>query len=313
MASADIAVILPAYNEESTLPATIAAFRAALPDARIVVIDNRSTDGTAAAAAESLRKAGGRGEVLSELRRGKGNALRRAFLEIDADAYLVVDADMTYPADRARDLLAPVLAGKADMVVGDRMGDYDKGKTRPFHSLGNRFVQLCVNRLFGAGLRDVMSGYRALSRSFVLNYPLLAEGFQVETEMTLHALHGRFRLLEIPVSYADRPAGSVSKLNTFSDGAKVLFTIAQILRYYRPLLFFGGLAVVFALAGLLAGLPVFDDWIRHRYIYHVPLAILATGLEIMAAMSLAIGLILDSIAHQHSRGDEKDLLRSRRT
>lgn len=309
-----IAVILPAFNEEATVAATILAFREALPEARIVVVDNASTDRTAALAAETLQKTGGNGDVIPELRRGKGNALRRAFLEVDADAYLLVDADTTYPANRARDLLAPVLAGRADMVVGDRMsgGAYERGQPRPFHGIGNRFVQFCVNFLFQARLRDVMSGYRAFSRGFVKNYPVLAEGFQVETEMTLHALHGRYRLLEIPIEYRDRPAGSVSKLSTFSDGAKVLFTIAQILRYYRPLLFFGILAVVFAVAGLVAGAPVMDDWVKYRYIYHVPLAILATGLEIMAAMALAIGLILDSIAHQHSRGDEKDLLRSYR-
>lgn len=312
-AAADIAVILPAFNEEQTIGDTIRAFHAALPLARIVVVNNNSSDRTREIAARALLEVRCRGAVIDEERQGKGMAVRRAFMDVDADIYVLADADMTYPADRVQDLIRPVAQGRADMVVGDRHsgGDYARENTRALHGFGNRLVQAMINKLFNAALVDIMSGYRVFSRQFVKNYPILVQGFQIETDMTLHALHKRFRIVEIPVEYRDRPAGSVSKLNTLSDGAKVLFTIAQILRYYRPLLFFGGLAVLFALAGGLAGIPVLQDWIRERYIHRVPLAILASALEIVAMLLLAVGLILDSLVHQQRMDYERDLLVSR--
>jgi len=223
---------------------------------------------------------------------------------------VLCDADLTYPAARVHDLIQPIAQNRADMAVGDRRsgGHYKNENKREFHNFGNELVKYLINKLFRADLADIMSGYRVFSRKFVKNYPIMVEGFQIETDMTLHALDKRFRIVEIPVEYKDRPSGSFSKLNTFSDGAKVLFTIAQILRYYRPLLFFGGMSLLFGLMGLAASAPVFLDWIRFRYIYHVPLAILAAALEMVAVMSLSAGLLLDSIAHQHKMDFEQALL-----
>jgi len=306
----DVAIILPAYDEEKTIKATIAGFHSALPHARIYVINNNSSDKTEAIAKATLAELRCSGDVLNEARQGKGNALRRAFMSIDADIYLLADADLTYPADQAVDLIYPIIESGADMVVGDRHsgGHYSHENKRPLHNIGNRLVQMIINRFFNAKLVDIMSGYRAFSRRFVKTYPILVEGFQIETDMTLHALHHRFRILEVPIEYRDRPAGSLSKLSTVSDGAKVVFTIAQILRYHRPLLFFGSLGILFAVAGALAGAPVISDWIRYRYIYHVPLAILASALEIVALMLAGIGLILDSLARQQKLQYEMYLL-----
>lgn len=305
-----IAVILPAYNEAITIVGTIEAFYRQLPKAHIIVIDNNSSDNTGKLARDTLQRLNARGEVIDECRQGKGIALRRAFTDIDADIYVMADADMTYPAEMVHVLIQPILDNTADMVVGDRhsAGDYKRQNRRHFHQFGNALVNALVNKLFRADLKDIMSGYRALNRKFVKNYPILVEGFQIETDMTLHALDKRFRIFEIPIEYKDRPQGSHSKLNTFADGTNVLFTIAQILRYYRPLLFFGGFAAVFSILGLLAAIPVFSDWFQYRYIYHVPLAVLSSALELVGVLALAAGLILDSITHQHRMKFELDLL-----
>jgi glycosyltransferase involved in cell wall biosynthesis len=310
LSSQRIAVVLPAYNEEQTIGAVIREFHAALPSAAIWVVNNRSSDKTEALARETLQLLGCAGGVLNESRPGKGNAVRRAFLDIDADVYLLADADLTYPATEATQLMAPVLQGMADMVVGDRhsAGHYASENKRKFHGFGNRLVRDMVNGLFGSRLTDIMSGYRAFSRRFVKNYPILVEGFEIETDMTLHALDKRFRIVEIPVEYKDRPDGSVSKLNTFRDGTRVLLTIGNILRHYRPLVFFGGISLLLGLLGFLAGFPVLIEWMAHRYIYRVPLAILATGLVIVSVVFAAIALLLDSIAHQDRRNFERTLL-----
>jgi glycosyltransferase involved in cell wall biosynthesis len=310
---AGVAVILPAFNEVQTIEATIGGFHLCLPDSSIWIVDNGSSDGTGALAMAVLQRLGCAGGVLSEARPGKANAIRRAFTEIDADVYLMADADQTYPANRAADLIAPILAGHADMVVGDRhsAGHYALENKRPLHGAGNRLVQLLVNKLFRADLADIMSGYRAFNRRFVKGYPILVEGFELETDLTLHALDKRFRVLEIPIEYRDRPAGSVSKLSTYRDGAKVLFVIVQIFRYYRPLLFFGALAGAMLLFGLAASLPVFDDWFRYRYIYHLPLAILAAASVIVSVIMVAVGLMLDSIAHQQKMNYELTILGKR--
>jgi glycosyltransferase involved in cell wall biosynthesis len=307
---ARIAVILPAYNEELTVASTIEAFHAALPSAAIHVVDNNSRDRTGELAAAAIRRIGCGGSVIHERRQGKGNAVRRAFLEVEADVYLICDADMTYRAERAPDLVRPVLENRADMVVGDRhsSGHYATQNQRPLHGFGNTLVRWLVNRLFRARLVDIMSGYRAFNRRFVKSYPIIVEGFEIETDMTLHALHKRFRILEIPVEYGNRPAGSASKLSTLYDGFKVVFAIVQILRYYRPLLFFGALAFLFMLAGFATGVPVLDDWVTERYIRHVPLAILASALEIIAVLTFGIGLVLDSISHQERMNYERHLL-----
>lgn len=304
-----VAVILPAYNEELTIRQSIEDFHGALPDAYIVVVNNNSKDRTLAIASEAMAKLHC-GIVISEPRQGKGNAVRRAFSDIDADVYLMADADMTYPSDQAMAMILPIINNEADMVVGDRIsdGDYQRENKRPLHGFGNNLVQGMVNTLFNSNLSDIMTGYRALSRKLVKNYPILVDGFQIETDLTLHALDKRFRIVEIPIKYKDRPSGSFSKLNTLSDGAKVLWSIMRILRHYRPLQFFGGLAILLSLTGLIAAVPVLNDWISYKYIYHVPLAILATGCEIVAVLLLAVGLILDSIVHLQRFAYERDIL-----
>ncbi|MFA7271086.1 MAG: glycosyltransferase [Sterolibacterium sp.] len=305
-----ISIILPAYNEEQTIAATIEAFHGVCPTAHIVVVNNNSKDATADIARDTLQRLNAHGEVIDECRQGKGYAVRRAFMQVDAEIYVMADADLTYPANRLDDLIRPITAGLADMVVGDRLsgGHYRKENKRKFHDFGNDLVRWLVNKLFRSRLHDIMSGYRAFSRCFVKTYPILAEGYQLETDMTLHALDKRFRIAEISVEYRDRPQGSVSKLNTLGDGARVLFAIAQILRFYRPLFFFGCISLGFAAMGILAALPVFSDWIQYQYIYHVPLATLAAALELVAVMALSVGLVLDSITHQDKMRFEQELL-----
>lgn len=305
-----VVVILPAYNEQETISSTIEDFAKHLPEAEIWVINNRSSDQTESIAKATLLRLGCQGGLINEPQPGKGNAVRRAFIDIDADIYLLADADETYPAVHARELMSPILSGTADMVVGDRHSDghYYLENKRPLHGFGNGLVRVLVNKLFHANLVDIMSGYRAFNRKFVKNYPILVEGFEIETDMTLHALDKRFRIVEIPIAYRDRPAGSFSKLNTLADGSRVLSTIWRILRYYRPLIFFGWVAAFFSTLGLISGIPVIDDWLLYKYINHVPLAILATGLEIIALVLMAIGLILDSITYQDKRNFERELL-----
>lgn len=307
-----IAVVLPAYNEENTIAATIDGFRQALPEASIWVINNRSIDGTERTAQEALAQLGCTGGVINESRPGKGNAVRRAFTEINADIYVLADADLTYPPVQARLLISPLICGDADMVVGDRHsnGRYAAENKRLFNNLGNKLVRWLVNKLFRSKLVDIMSGYRALSKQFVKNYPILVDGFEIETDMTLHALDKRFRIIEIPVEYKDRPEGSASKLNVLRDGFRVIRTIFNILRHYRPLLFFGSAGIVFMALGLAAGIPVIEEWIQYQFIYRVPLAILATGLGIISIMLIAVGLILDLIAHQDKLNFERSLLKN---
>lgn len=305
-----VVVVLPAYNEAQTIASTIKDFNEALPGASVWVINNRSTDLTEKIANDTLMNLGCDGGVINEMRQGKGNALRRAFLEIEADIYILADADMTYPAAQVHELMKPVILGNADMVVGDRhsAGHYAAENKRALHGFGNRLVRDLVNKMFDANLEDIMSGYRVFNRRFVKSYPILVEGFEIETDMTLHALDKRFRIIEVPIEYRDRPAGSFSKLNTLRDGARVLRTIGSILRYYRPFVFFGSAAILFFILGLIAGIPVIEEWVNERYIRHLPLAILATGLEVVAIVFMAIGLILDSIAHQDKRNFELHIL-----
>lgn len=306
-----IAVILPAYNEERTVAATINGFRKVLPEASIWVINNCSNDDTEQAALRAMKQCGCLGGVIREPRPGKGNAVRRGFMEVNADIYILADADLTYPSTQARLLMEPILKGDADMVVGDRHsnGRYAMENKQLLNGFGNKLVRWLVNRLFHSKLADIMSGYRVLNKKFVKNYPILVDGFEVETDMTLHALDKRFRIIEIPIDYKNRPAGSLSKLNAVKDGYRVIKTIFNILRHYRPFLFFGSLGLVFMLLGLAAGVPVVEEWIKYQFIYRVPLAILASGLGVISIIMVAIGLILDLIAHQDKLNFEKNLLR----
>lgn len=308
---ASVAVILPAYNEELTIKGVIEDFHKHLPQAQIVVVNNNSKDRTEAIARETLLSQGIQGQVINEPRQGKGNAMRRAFTEVDADIYVLADADLTYPASHAPDLIKVLQEQHADMVVGDRHsgGHYAAENKRALHGFGNNLVKNLINKLFRANLSDMMSGYRIFTKRFVKNYPILVSGFQVEVDMTLHALDKRFYIVEVPIVYKDRPEGSTSKLNTISDGFKVLFAIAQIFRYYKPLTFFSTASIITAFVGLLIGIPVIQDWIQHQYIYRVPLAILAASVEVLALILMGIGLNLDSITHQQKLNFELQLLK----
>jgi glycosyltransferase involved in cell wall biosynthesis len=305
-----IAIILPAYNEEVTIEKVILEFHAALPEAAIYIINNNSKDRTADIALTTLNRIGCVGSVIDEYRQGKGYAMRRAFQDIDAEVYVLADADLTYPANRVRDLMAPIITGHADMVVGDRHsgGHYSEQNKRNLHGFGNELVKKMINMFFQSSLKDIMSGYRVFNRKFVKNYPILVAGFQVETDLTLHALDKRLRIVELEIEYVDRPEGSYSKLNTIADGVQVIFTIFHILRHYKPLLFFGLISLIMSFSGLVSALPVFQDWLMYRYIHHVPLAILATAFEIVAVITLSIGLILDGISHQEKMNYEMRLL-----
>jgi glycosyltransferase involved in cell wall biosynthesis len=294
-----VAIILPAFNEEKTIGQVVHAMaQAAPPGTSVVVVDNRSTDRTAEEARRALRAGGIAGKVLHEPRPGKGNAVRKALREIRADVYVMCDADATYlPTDLPR-LLAPVLEGRADLVVGNRHENkiYSTQNKRPFHDLGNALVRKLINLLFRSKLEDIMSGYRVMSYRFVKNFPVLSDGFELETEMTLHAVDKKLALLELPIGYVNRPEGSESKLNTISDGLRVLKTIFWIFKDYRPLLFFFILSLCFFMAGLIVGTPVILDFMEIGLVPKFPSAILASGLIIISILCLGIGLILDTVA-----------------
>lgn len=292
-----IAIILPAYNEELTIEKTIIDFHQHSPDASIYVIDNNSSDGTNSIAKKVISGNSINGEVLFVRRQGKANAMKTAFAKIDADVYVMADADHTYFAHDLEKLLAPVLSGEYDLVVGNRftVSGYEKENKRMFHNFGNNLVKRLINLLFKSDLVDIMSGYRVLSRNFVKNYPVMCEGFEIETEMTLHCLDKKFNIIEIPITYKDRMDGSFSKLNTFKDGFRVLKTIFNIFKDYRPMLFFSILSFLFFIVGVLLGIDPVLEFIEFRYVYKVPSAILATGLMIFSLLFFAIGLILDTI------------------
>lgn len=313
--SPSIAIIIPAYNESMTIAQVIQRFHAAMPDAEFIVVDNRSSDDTGDIARRTLAECRAKGQVLYELRPGKGNAVRRAFHDVLADIYIMIDADMTYHPEDLPAMLAPVLAGEADLVVGDRLstGDYRKENKRPLHNLGNALVIGLINKLFKVALRDVMSGYRVMTRRFVEHTPILRAGFELETESTIFALDNRFRIVEVPIKYTDRPEGSFSKLNTFEDGARVIMTIFRILRDYRPTVFFGTISMLLIVASLAAGsLPVYD-YIMYQFVYRVPMAILATGLMLLGMMFAGISLILNSIKSYFRALFEMEMMRNSNT
>lgn len=288
----EIAVLVPCFNEELTIQKVIQDFKYHLPDAKIYVYDNNSSDKT-------IEKALAKGAIIGkEFMQGKANVIRRMFREIEADIYIMVDGDDTYPASEVNRLLEPVTSGDYDVVIGDRLtnGTYGAENKRRFHQLGNNSVRFLINKLFRANLKDIMSGYRVFNKRFVKNYPVLCKGFELETEMSIFALNNGLAIKEIPVVFQDRPEGSLSKLNTFSDGRKVIITIFNLFRHYKPFLFFGTISVLFLLASFFVGLPVILEYINYKYIYKVPSAILASGLMIISIFTFSIGLILDTIA-----------------
>lgn len=289
-----IAVLIPCYNESLTIEKVIKDYKKALPEAEIYVYDNNSTDHTD----EISKKAGA--IVRYEYRQGKGNVIRSMFREIDADCYLMIDGDDTYPAESAREMCNYVLEGKADMVIGDRLSStYFTENKRPFHNFGNKIVRLSINKLFKNNIRDIMTGYRAFSYDFVKGFPVLSKGFEIETEMTIHAVDKNFKLVEIPVVYRDRPEGSVSKLNTYKDGFKVLKTIASLFKEYKPGIFFGFFASIFLLVSLILGVPVFLEYFDTGLVPRFP-SLIVSGIFLVISLLLWItGIILDVIVKKH--------------
>lgn len=291
-----IAVIIPCYNESKTIEKVVKDYKKALPEADIYVYDNNSSDGTD----EIANKAGA--IVKYEYRQGKGNVIRTMFREIDADCYLMIDGDDTYPAENARQMCELVLSGKADMVVGDRLSSiYFSENKRPFHDFGNRLVRFLINKLFKNNIKDIMTGYRAFSRDFVKSFPILSKGFEIETEMTIHCIDKNFKIVEIPVTYRDRPEGSVSKLNTYSDGFKVLKTIALLFREYKPFFFFSIVAFVLLTISLVLGIPVLVSYFKTGLVARFPTLIVSCILLVLASLLWSCGIILDVNNKKHKQ------------
>ena len=287
------AVLLPCYNESLTIEKVVKDFRAQLPDADIWVYDNNSTDGSG-----DLARAAG-AKVRRVVQQGKGHVVRRMFQEIEADVYVMVDADDTYPADEVQKLIQPILNGEADMVNGDRLSStYMTENKRPGHNFGNTLVCTLIRLLWGQRVHDVMTGYRAFSRLFVKSCPVLANGFEIETEMTLHTIDKRMSLIEVPVQYRDRPEGSFSKLNTVSDGFRVLFTIFNLFRFYRPELFFGTVGMVLLLIAAGLFVPVLLDYFQTGLVPRVPTQIFSGFVAIAGLLSFGVGLILGACKKQ---------------
>ena len=289
-----IAVLIPCYNEAKTIAKVVGDYRAALPEADIYVYDNNSTDHT-----DDVARAAG-AIVRYEYRQGKGNVIRSMFREIDADCYLMIDGDDTYPAENAREMVKLVLERKVDMVVGDRLSaTYYTENKRPFHNLGNRLVKGLVNTLFKGSVSDIMTGYRAFSYQFVKSFPVLSKGFEIETEMTIHALDKNLSVQSVQVEYRDRPADSPSKLNTYSDGMKVLRTIVRLYKEYRPMSFFGLLAALVTLVSVILFIPVFAEYLHTGLVPRFPTLIVCGVMVTMALLLWVCGLILDTVAKKH--------------
>lgn len=293
----NIAVLIPCYNEAATIAKVVTDFRQSLPDAVIYVYDNNSTDNTA----ELAEKAGA--IVRHEYLQGKGNVIRRMFREIDAEVYIMADGDDTYPADVAPLLVAPVLEKQADMVVGDRLSStYFTENKRRFHNFGNDLVRKCVNRIFHSSIQDVMTGYRAFSYQFVKTYPVTSKGFEIETEMSIHAVERNMQMENVVIEYRDRPDGSESKLNTCSDGFKVLMTIASLYKNYKPFQFFGIIALLLSLVSMGFFIPVFLDYLNTGLVDKFPTLITCGFVFLMAMLLFSVGLILQTL-RQRDRHD----------
>ena len=289
-----IAVLIPCYNESKTIEKVIKDYKKELPEADIYVYDNNSSDGTDKIAIKA-------GAILKyEYKQGKGNVIRSMFRDIDADCYLMIDGDDTYPAENAKEMCNYVLDGKADMVIGDRLSStYFTENKRPFHNFGNVLVRKLINTLFKSNVKDIMTGYRAFSYQFVKTFPVLSKGFEIETEMTIHSLDKNLLLKEIPVEYRDRPAGSESKLNTFSDGFKVLKTIARLFKEYKPTIFFSIFGLLFFIISLLFGVPVFRDYFKTGLVERFPTLIFSGFMLMISVLSFICGIILEVVVKKH--------------
>ena len=291
-----IAVLIPCYNEAKTIEKVVKDYRKVLPNADIYVYDNNSKDGTD----EIAKKAGA--IVRYEYRQGKGNVIRTMFREIEADCYLMIDGDDTYPAENAKEMCDLVLEGKADMVIGDRLSStYFTENKRPFHNFGNKIVRWLINTLFQNNIKDIMTGYRAFSYEFVKGFPVLSKGFEIETEMTIHAVDKNFKLVEIPVTYRDRPEGSVSKLNTYSDGMKVLKMIATLFKEYKPFWFFGLFACLLLFLSFGMGFPVVLEYFKTGLVSRFPTLIVSSIFLVLSIVLWITGIILGVIAKKHKQ------------
>ena len=302
-----IAVLIPCYNEEQTIEKVVRDSKAALPEATIYVYDNNSTDRTV-----ELAKAAG-AVIKHEYMQGKGNVIRRMFREIDAEAYIMVDGDDTYPMEYATEMIDKVLNHNADMVVGDRLSStYFTENKRPFHNFGNSLVRGSINSLFKCDIKDIMTGFRAFSYQFVKTFPVMSKGFEIETEMTIHAVSNNMQVENVIVEYRDRPAGSESKLNTYSDGMKVIFTIIRLYREYKPFGFFGLLALLLVAIACGFFIPVFIEYWETGLVKRFPTLIVCGFVGLAAVQSFFAGMILQNIARRDRKDFELDLVRLNR-
>lgn len=299
-----IAVLIPCYNEEQTIEKVIRDFQKNLPEAVIYIYDNNSTDATS----ELAKKAGA--IVRHEYRQGKGNVIRRMFREVNADCYIMVDGDDTYPAEAAPEMVQKVLERNADMVVGDRLSStYFEENKRPFHNFGNSLVRKVINLLFQTDIKDIMTGYRAFSYQFVKTFPVLSKGFEIETEMSIHAADKNMFVENVVVDYRDRPEGSVSKLNTFRDGIRVLGTIVRLFRTYKPLQFFGGIGAALTVLSAGFAIPVFIDYFHTGLVERFPTLIVCGFVLLTAILCLFAGIILETMTWKNRQDFEIELLR----
>lgn len=302
-----IAVLIPCYNEAITIGKVVDDFKRVLPEADIYVYDNNSKDNTATIARDH-------GAIVRfEGRQGKGNVVRSMFRDIDADYYIMVDGDDTYPAEAAPSLLKPLIDDRADMTVGDRLsnGSYGEENDRAFHGFGNDLVRWLIKKIYGYAFDDVMTGYRAFNKLFVKTMPVLSEGFQIETEISIHAVDKRWRIMDVPIDYRDRPEGSYSKLSTFGDGAKVLKAIAALFKDYRPLAFFGWLALLFVVLAIIAAVPVLTEYFQTGLVPRIPTMLASIALAGCAALSFATGLVLDTVANSNRRQWELEVYKAK--
>lgn len=299
-----IAVLIPCYNESHTIKKVITEFKSALPESVIYVYDNNSSDGTDKAALEAGAV------VYYEFQQGKGNVILRMFRDIDAECYIITDGDDTYPAGTARQMAELVLEKKADMVIGDRLSStYFTENKRPFHNFGNRLVCKSINVLFHNDIKDIMTGYRAFSYEFVKTFPVLSKGFEIETEMSIHAVDKNMFIQNVEVNYRDRPDGSVSKLNTYSDGFKVLRTILRLYRTYKPMSFFGSIALAIAILSIGFFIPVMDVYIRTGLVPNFPTLIVCGFAMLAAIQALFTGMTLQTIVQKNKQDFEMELHR----
>ena len=303
-----IAVLIPCYNEEKTIGKVIDDFKTALPEAVVYVYDNNSTDKTSDVAEEH-------GAVVrKEYRQGKGNVVRTMFRDIDAECYIMIDGDDTYPADKAKEMCSAVMEEGVDMVIGDRLSaTYFIENDRRFHNFGNRFVRSLINNIFNSDVKDIMTGYRAFSRMFVKNIPILANGFEIETEMTIHALDKNYIIKEIPIDYRRRPEGSFSKLDTISDGYKVVKTVFQLFRDYKPYIFFTSISVVLGVIAVLFMLPVIIEYWHTGLVPRFPTLIVCCFVMLLAILLFISGVILEVMTKKHRQLYELLVIRKRKS